>query len=129
MKRKKQIKISNKGTFTYTLCKNSEFENFVPVDNTIIDKVNQTTELPSNPSINWEVGKKVNSDILVDKNIKVDWVITNDIKPGNYTSILNSTNGVDIKNETFIDTDLVKLEKNLREQALIDFNQLKVERD
>ena len=62
-------------------------------------------------------------------NIKVDWVITNDIKPGNYTSILNSTNGVDIKNETFIDTDLVKLEKNLREQALIDFNQLKVERD
>jgi hypothetical protein len=124
----KQIKISNKGTFTYTLCKNSEFENFVPVDSTIIDKVNQTTELPSNPSINWEVGKKVNSDILVDKNIKADWIITNDIKPGNYTSILNSTNGVDIKSETFTDTDLIKLEKNLREQALIDFNQLKVER-
>jgi hypothetical protein len=124
----KQIKISNKGTFTYTLCKNSEFENFVPIDDTTTDKLNQTIELPSNPSVNWEVGKKVNSDILVDKNIKVDWIITNDIKPGNYTSILMSTNGVDIKSETFINTDLVILEKVLREQALIDFNQLKIER-
>ena len=89
---------------------------------------NTTTELPNNPAIDWEVGKKVNSELSVDNNIKVDWIITKDTKPGNYTSILTSTNGRDIKSETYKDSDLAKLEKTLREQALQDFNQLKLER-
>jgi len=70
----------------------------------------------------------VNSELSVDNNIKVDWIITKDTKPGNYTSILTSTNGRDIKSETYTDTDLTKHEKTLREQALQDFNQLKLER-
>ena len=125
----KQVKLSNKAVFTYTLCKQSEFDTFVPVDETEATKANNTTtEIPSNPAINWEVGKKVNSELSVDNNIKVEWIITNDTQPGHYTSILKSTNGKDIKSETYTDTDLVKLEKTLREQALQDFNQLKLER-
>ena len=87
-----------------------------------------TTELPDNPAINWEVGKKVNSELSIDNDIKVEWIITKDTQPGHYTSILTSTNGRDIKSETYTDTDLPKLEKTLREQALQDFNQLKLER-
>ena len=125
----KQVKLSNKAVFTYTLCRGSEFESFVPVDETEATTANNTTtELPNNPAIDWEVGKKVNSELSVDNNIKVDWIITKDTKPGNYTSILTSTNGRDIKSETYNDTDLDKIEKNLREQALQDFNQLKLER-
>ena len=125
----KQVKLSNKAVFTYTLCKQSEFDTFVPVDETEATKANNTTtEIPSNPAINWEVGKKVNSELSVDNNIKVEWIITNDTQPGHYTSILKSTNGKDIKSETYTDTDLTKLEKTLREQALQDFNQLKLER-
>jgi len=125
----KQVKLSNKAVFTYTLCKQSEFDSFVPVDETEATKANNTTtEIPSNPAINWEVGKKVNSELSVDNNIKVEWIITNDTQPGHYTSILKSTNGKDIKSETYTDTDLTKLEKTLREQALQDFNQLKLER-
>ena len=125
----KQVKLSNKAVFTYTLCRASEFESFVPVDETEATIANNTTtELPNNPAIDWEVGKKVNSELSVDNNIKVDWIITKDTKPGNYTSILTSTNGRDIKSETYTDTDLSKLEKTLREQALQDFNQLKLER-
>ena len=125
----KQVKLSNKAVFTYTLCRGSEFESFVPVDETEATTANNTTtELPNNPAINWEVGKKVNSELSVDNNIKVEWIITKDTKPGHYTSILTSTNGRDIKSETYTDTDLSKLEKILREQALQDFNQLKLER-
>jgi hypothetical protein len=125
----KQVKLSNKAVFTYTLCKQSEFDSFVPVDETEATTANNTTtELPDNPAINWEVGKKVNSELSIDNNIKVEWIITKDTKPGNYTSILTSTNSRDIKSETYTDTDLSKLEKTLREQALQDFNQLKLER-
>ena len=125
----KQVKLSNKAVFTYTLCRGSEFESFVPVDETEATTANNTTtELPNNPAIDWEVGKKVNSELSVDNNIKVEWIITKDTKPGHYTSILTSTNGRDIKSETYTDTDLSKLEKTLREQALQDFNQLKLER-
>ena len=35
---------------------------------------NTTTELPDNPAIDWEVGKKVNSELSIDNNIKVEWV-------------------------------------------------------
>jgi len=125
----KQVKLSNKVVFTYTLCKQSEFESFVPVDEADDTKVNNTTtELPDNPAINWEVGKKVNSELSIDNNIKVEWIITKDTQPGHYTSILTSTNGRDIKSETYTETDLSKLEKTLREEALKDFNQLKLER-
>lgn len=125
----RQVKLSNKAVFTYTLCKESEFESFVPVDEIETTKANNTTtELPDNPAIDWEVGKKVNSELSIDNNIKVEWIITKDTKPGNYTSILTSTNGRDIKSETYTDTDLIKLEKTLREKALQDFNQLKLER-
>lgn len=125
----KQVKLSNKAVFTYTLCKQSEFDSFVPVDETEVTTANNTTtELPNNPAIDWEVGKKVNSELSVDNDIKVEWIITKDTKPGNYTSILTSTNGRDIKSETYTDIDLSKLEKTLREQALQDFNQLKLER-
>jgi hypothetical protein len=125
----KQVKLSNKAVFTYTLCKQSEFDSFVPVDETEATTANNTTtELPNNPAIDWEVGKKVNSELSIDNNIKVEWIITKDTKPGNYTSILTSTNSRDIKSETYTDTDLSKLEKTLREQALQDFNQLKLER-
>ncbi len=125
----KQVKLSNKAVFTYTLCKESEFESFVPVDEIETTKANNTTtELPDNPAIDWEVGKKVNSELSIDNNIKVEWIVTKDTKPGNYTSILTSTNGRDIKSETYTDTDLIKLEKTLREKALQDFNQLKLER-
>lgn len=125
----KQIKLSNKAAFTYTLCKGSEFESFVPVDETEVTKANNTTtELPNNPAIDWEVGKKVSTELSIDNDIKVDWIITKDTKPGHYTSILTSTNGRDIKSETYTDTDLSKLEKILTEEALKDFNQLKLER-
>jgi hypothetical protein len=125
----KQIKLSNKAVFTYTLCKGSEFESFVPVDETEATTANNTTtELPNNPVINWEVGKRVSTELSIDNDIKVEWIITKDTKPGYYTSILTSTNGRDIKSETYNETDLSKLEKNLREQALQDFNQLKLER-
>jgi len=125
----KQVKLSNKAVFTYTLCKESEFESFVPVDEIETTKANNTTtDLPDNLAISWEVGKKVNSELSIDNNIKVEWIITKDTKPGNYTSILTSTNGRDIKSETYTDTDLIKLEKTLREKALQDFNQLKLER-
>ena len=125
----KQVKLSNKAVFTYTLCKQSEFDSFIPVDETETTTANNTTtELPNNPAIDWEVGKKVNSELSIDNNIKVEWIITKDTKPGNYTSILTSTNSRDIKSETYTDTDLSKLEKTLREQALQDFNQLKLER-
>ncbi len=125
----KQVKLSNMAVFTYTLCKESEFESFVPVDEIETTKANNTTtELPDNPAIDWEVGKKVNSELSIDNNIKVEWIVTKDTKPGNYTSILTSTNGRDIKSETYTDTDLIKLEKTLREKALQDFNQLKLER-
>ena len=125
----KQVKLSNKAVFTYTLCKQSEFDSFVPVDETEATTANNTTtELPNNPAISWEVGKKVSTELSVDNDIKVEWIITKDTKPGNYTSILTSTNGRDIKSETYTDTDLPKLEKTLREQALQDFNQLKLER-
>jgi hypothetical protein len=125
----KQVKLSNKAVFTYTLCKQSEFDSFIPVDEVDEDKANNTTtELPDNPAINWEVGKKVNSELSIDNDIKVEWIITKDTQPGHYTSILTSTNGRDIKSETYTDTDLSKLEKTLREEALNDFNQLKLER-
>jgi hypothetical protein len=125
----KQVKLSNKVVFTYTLCKQSEFDSFIPVDETEATTANNTTtELPNNPAISWEVGKKVSTELSVDNDIKVEWIITKDTKPGNYTSILISTNGRDIKSEAYTDTDLTKLEKTLREQALQDFNQLKLER-
>jgi len=122
----KQVKLSNKAVFTYTLCKQSEFDSFIPVDET--EANNTTTELPSNPVINWVAGKRVNSELSIDNDIKVEWIITKDTQPGYYTSILTSTNGRDIKSETYKETDLTKLEKTLREQALQDFNQLKIER-
>ncbi len=91
-------------------------------------KQKQIIQLPSNPVINWEAGKRVNSELSIDNDIKVEWIITKDTQPGYYTSILTSTNGRDIKSETYKETDLTKLEKTLREQALQDFNQLKIER-
>jgi len=125
----KQVKLSNKAVFTYTLCRASEFESFVPVDETEATTANNTTtELPNNPAIDWEVGKKVSTELSIDNDIKVEWIVTKDSKPGNYTSILTSTNGKDVKSETYNDTDLKRLESILREQALEDFNQLKLER-
>lgn len=125
----KQVKLSNKAVFTYTLCRASEFESFVPVDETEATTTNNiTTELPNNPAIDWEVGKKVSTELSIDNDIKVEWIVTKDSKPGNYTSILTSTNGKDVKSETYNDTDLKRLESILREQALEDFNQLKLER-
>jgi len=125
----KQVKLSNKAVFTYTLCRASEFESFVPVDETEATTANNTTtELPNNPAIDWEVGKKVSTELSIDNDIKVEWIVTKDSKPGNYTSILTSTNGKAVKSETYNDTDLKRLESILREQALEDFNQLKLER-
>lgn len=125
----KQVKLSNKAVFTYTLCRASEFESFIPVDETEATTANNTTtELPNNPAIDWEVGKKVSTELSIDNDIKVEWIVTKDSKPGNYTSILTSTNGKDVKSETYNDTDLKRLESILREQALEDFNQLKLER-
>jgi len=125
----KQVKLSNKAVFTYTLCRASEFESFIPVDETEATTANNTTtELPNNPAIDWEVGKKVSTELSIDNDIKVEWIVTKDSKPGNYTSILTSTNGKDVKSETYNDTDLKRLESILREQAVEDFNQLKLER-
>jgi hypothetical protein len=133
----KQVKLSNKAVFTYTLCKQSEFDSFVPVDETETTKANNTTtELPNNPAINWEVGKTVDKGSLVDNKIRVDWIITNDTEPGHYKSRLDygyisGTENVDVRDtygqawEIDEDIDSDRLVKILKFRAQEKFDNLK----
>jgi hypothetical protein len=133
----KQVKLSNKAVFTYTLCKQSEFDSFVPVDETEATKANNTTtELPNNPAINWEVGKTVDKGSLVDNKIRVDWIITNDTEPGHYKSRLDygyisGTENVDVRDtygqawEIDEDIDSDRLVKILKFRAQEKFDSLK----
>lgn len=133
----KQVKLSNKAVFTYTLCKQSEFDSFVPVDETEVTTANNTTtELPNNPAINWEVGKTVDKGSLVDNKIRVDWIITNDTEPGHYKSRLDygyisGTENVDVRDiygqawEIDDDVDSDRLVKILKFRAQEKFDSLK----
>jgi hypothetical protein len=133
----KQVKLSNKAVFTYTLCKQSEFDSFVPVDETEVTTANNTTtELPNNPAINWEVGKTVDKGSLVDNKVRVDWIITNDTEPGHYKSRLDygyisGTENVDVRDtygqawEIDEDIDSDRLVKILKFRAQEKFDSLK----
>lgn len=122
-----QFTSSKKDTYTYTFCKNSEFEEFIPeVETTTQPKVESTTSTVD--IANWEPGKLISKDLYVDYNIKVEYVITMDSKPGSYSATLTSTKDRDIKSETYTSSNLDSLKKLLKEEAEKDFNQLKVER-
>lgn len=122
-----QFTSSKKDTYTYTFCKNSEFEEFVPETETIaqpkVESITSTVDIA-----NWEPGKLISKDLYVDNNIKVEYVITMDSKPGTYSATLISTKDRDIKSETYINSNLDSLKKILKQEAEKDFNQLKVER-
>ena len=122
-----QFTSSKKDTYTYTFCKNSEFEEFVPETETIaqpkIESITSTVDIA-----NWEPGKLMSKDLYVDNNIKVEYVITMDSKPGTYSATLISSKDRDIKSETYINSNLDSLKKILKQEAEKDFNQLKVER-
>ena len=120
-----QINVSKKKTFTYTFAKQSEFDNFAPTENTqstTVDINNQS------PLVNWSPGKMVSKDLYVDNNIKVEYIVTQDTKVGIYQGTLTSTNGRDLKSETYTNTNLELLQKNLKSEAEKDFSQLKLER-
>lgn len=121
-----QINISKKKTFTYTFAKQSEFDNFVPTESIqstpTIDVNNQS------PLVNWSPGKMISKDLYVDNNIKVEYIVTQDTKVGIYQGILTSTNGRDVKSETYTNNNLELLQKTLKTEAEKDFNQLKLER-
>lgn len=122
-----QFTSSKKDTYTYTFCKNSEFEEFIPeVETTTQPKVESTTSTVD--IANWEPGKLISKDLYVDNNIKVEYVITMDSKPGSYSATLTSTKDRNIKSETYTSSNLDSLKKLLKEEAEKDFNQLKVER-
>lgn len=122
-----QFTSSKKDTYTYTFCKNSEFEEFIPeVETTTQPKVESTTSTVDIAI--WEPGKLISKDLYVDNNIKVEYVITMDSKPGSYSATLTSTKDRDIKSETYTSSNLDSLKKLLKEEAEKDFNQLKVER-
>jgi len=122
-----QFTSSKKDTYTYTFCKNSEFEEFIPeVETTTQPKVESTTSTVD--ITNWEPGKLISKDLYVDNNIKVEYVITMDSKPGSYSATLTSTKDRNIKSETYTSSNLDSLKKLLKEEAEKDFNQLKVER-
>jgi hypothetical protein len=70
----------------------------------------------------------VSKDLYIDNDIKVEYIITQDTKVGTYQGVLSSTNGRDLKGETYIDTNLELLQKTLKEEAQKDFDQLKSER-
>jgi hypothetical protein len=133
----KQVKLSNKAVFTYSLCKQSEFDSFIPVDETEATTANNTTtELPNNPAINWEVGKMVDKGSLVDNKVRVDWIITNDTEPGHYKSRLDygyisGTENVDVRDiygqawEIDDDIDSDRLVKIIKFRAQEKFDSLK----
>ena len=140
----KQVKLSNKAVFTYTLCKQSEFDSFVPVDEIETTKANNTTtELPNNPAINHEFSKVVFYDNLSTntKNgyIAVEWFITNGKVPGSYDTVIKTTTPKIVDNiptsdvfYTYTNTshdkiELVKLENDLKQTCLDKFNLLKIE--
>lgn len=66
--------------------------------------------------------------LYIDNNIKVEYLIKQDINIGLYQGILTSTNGKDLKSETYINKNLELLQKNLKIDAENDFNHLKLER-
>jgi hypothetical protein len=125
-----QISTAKKDTFTYTFCKQSEFDNFVPstTDDTKTTPTIAATTTITEPLLNWSAGKMVSKDLYVDNNIKVEYIITQDTTVGYYSGVLTSTNGRDIKSETYKNTNLEILQKTLKEEAQKDFDQLKLER-
>jgi hypothetical protein len=117
-----QVTIANKDTFTYTFCKQSDFDDFVPTTQTdILPVVEQT-------NISWSPGKMVSKDLFVDNDIKVEYIVTQDTKVGIYQATLTSTNGKDLKSETYTNSNLITLQNMLKEEAKKDFEQLKLER-
>jgi hypothetical protein len=123
-----QISIAKKDTFTYTFCKQSEFDNFVPTSETVTSTPTVVATNTTNPLLDWSAGKMVSKDLYIDNDIKVEYIITQDTKVGTYQGVLSSTNGRDLKGETYIDTNLELLQKTLKEEAQKDFDQLKSER-
>jgi hypothetical protein len=121
-----QINISKKKTFSYTFAKQSEFDNFVPTENNTQSTSTDTNN--QNPLLNWSAGKLISKDLYVDNNIKVEYIITEDTKIGTYQGVLTSTNGKDLKSETYTNTNLEILQKTLKTEAEKDFSQLKSER-
>lgn len=114
-----QAKLKN--TFTYTLCRASDFDKFVP--GSITDDVNTNISNNNNLS-NWEVGKKIKSNILNDKNVKVEWIIVNNTEIGTYRGTLKSEKDRNVKSEDFINNNLITLEKILIDEADKDFKEL-----
>jgi hypothetical protein len=121
-----QINVARKKTFTYTFAKQSEFDNFVPTENNNIQPT--STDTTNQTLVNWTAGKLVSKDLYVDNNIKVEYIITEGTKIGTYQGTLTSTNGRDLKSETYTNTNLELLQKNLKIEAEKDFIQLKLER-
>ena len=124
-----QVTIAKKDTFTYTFAKQSEFDTFVPTtsETTPTTPTVEATNTTS-PLLDWSAGKMVSKDLYVDNDIKVEYIITQDTTVGNYSGTLTSTNGRDIKSETYKNTNLELLQKTLKEEAQKDFDQLKLER-
>ena len=85
-----QVTIAKKDTFTYTFCKQSEFDTFVPTTsetttNTSVDATNTTS-----PLLDWTAGKMVSKDLYVDNDIRVEYIVTQDTKVGIYQGVLNT---------------------------------------
>lgn len=116
------IQAKTRNIFTYTLCKLSDFEKFVPDSegDIIAEKVN----VISIPLSNWEPGKKLKSNTLSSKDVRVEWIIVNGLEIGTYKGSLKSEKGRDIKSEDFTNKDLVMLEKTIVEEANKDFKEL-----
>ena len=114
-----QIKLKN--TFTYTLCRASDFDRFVP-NSDIVDN-NLRSNLDTNIS-NWEPGKRIKSNILSEKNVRVEWYIVNGVEIGTYRGTLKSEKDKDIKSEDFINNNLNELEKIITNEADKDFKEL-----
>ena len=114
--------LAKKDTFTYTLCNMSDLDKFVPdSEDSIIESQNEV----SNKLSNWEPGKKIMSDILSEKDVKVEWYILNGADIDTYKGFLKSEKGRDFKEEEFSNKDLISLEKTIREEAKKDFDELR----
>lgn len=119
-----ESQLKKKNTFTYTLCKVSDLDKFVPDSEDPIVESNKNEV--SNILSNWEPGKRIKSDILVDKDVRVEWYILNGIDINTYKGFLKSEKGRDLKSEEFSNKDLVQLENTLKEEAKKDFDELRI---
>lgn len=120
-----ELQLKKKSTFTYTLCKLTDLDKFVPnSEEEITEGVSNTV---SNNISNWEPGKKINSNILSNKDVRVEWYIINDNEIGTYKGFLKSEKGRDLKSEEFTNRDLALLEKTLKEEAQKDYDELLAE--